>query len=104
MNKNKLKNLITNQQPTTTLKPPTMCFKMLLASNNNILDYRDSNDNNIYCVYCKILYQIYNTLSYQYISLNKRLCVYSVVKSFIGIQLLKLSLYPFHFTKACFFL
>ena len=37
------------------------------ARNNDIFGYRDSNDNNIYCVYCKILYQIYNTLSYQYI-------------------------------------
>ena len=32
------------------------------------------------------------------------LCVYIFFKSFIDIQLLKSSLYPFHFTKACLFL
>ena len=51
-----------------------MSYIILISTqNNNVFGYRDSNDNNIYCVYCKVLYQIYNTLSYQYISLNKRL-------------------------------
>ena len=79
--------------------------KGAIASNNNIPGYHDSNYNNIYCVYCKVLYRIYNTLSYQYMFTQYlTISIYSVVKSFIGIQLLKSSLYPFHFTKACFFL
>ena len=54
------------------------------------------------------IHYLYYILTYFFVRLNvaKVPCirVYIFFKSFIGIQRLKSSLYPFHSTRACFFL
>ena len=63
-----------------------------IARNNDIFGYQKQKT--AYTVSIDIIYIRYFFLNRFYISL----------KSLNGNQLLKSSLYPFHFTKACFFL
>ena len=53
----------------------------------------------------RFVYECFNGIILQYMLHNFLLYHYYIfIKSFIGIQLLNSSPYPFHFIKACFFL